>query len=1655
MPPRKVKQSVFPSLLSVLKTQKNPPIQPDLLQRGTDSDILSLDAEDADQFWKDMNSNFKVHLQILIPEEPLQEEGREEENKKDESLEFMKLVLYLLEQKANTADPYIPVIAVQMLIVLNGLILNPVFDEQLKIQTVKLCETWWKKNLSFRDTLGENTIHFLLLKSLQSGAPKNVVSRVFALRESLKENFRLERFLTIFSQISQNHNYLSSKDGQSFLGFIMALDHRIIRCIHDSAKLFIVNNKKAAAIGYGRVYFLAWHSASGNRKKVIEEKCIQEFMEHVFTLSRQGLEMSQLGLNIFVILKEFHSHKILSHVRSMLTDLYEPLLWRYLRSSNNIYRCNAAQVLFDVYPLERPGDGREEGFHLILKQHRIMEELLVDEYHVVRLIAVKGICRILSEYWEVISPDTIQKWMQIIVQNLVNDGSCPKVRQSVYIGFKYLVKKPISMEYMQQLLPKLQNHFHDVNSRVRVAFVDMLLACKENGIKYWNIVPLTHLLSRLEVEETDVGCLIVKLLFNSFYIYERGPHVTFKRIMNLILMNRNASRMFFRYSKPSLNTERAIQLMISILAYMLQHVNTKLGINTNDDGSNEPQSPEKKKQKASSKRQNNESNSSHEKENIETTAAEKIPSRNGDIYSEASLDNPIVSQGFIDIVIILWKTHATNFDEAENKTQAKKFYKLCSLCLPPFLKYYKETDVYGSLLFLCGVMPLPVMKIIRPLCNIESICLSQLKALTMDSSDEEILRLVQPLCFWNHGEDILETARLWIDDAFRIDDLNASFCKPRSDKRRVKIKDIHEPKPLLGFRLLNAILSHIPTNELILTKSYSHVLELRKYLERIKILIENRIRNGETYNHPLLCDRFIEECFSRYLKLILHLKRKSEDNTFDACQTVTDIIDWAERCLIQVLPIENPLVEESSQIEWIVIETSGPLLVNLLNEILKVATNLIISYKANIGLCSKVIRFTKLLLSTGCKIKFVYCAMGLLFQIYKNDFICQLDKWHLFKILMPLFNNCIDSFSDVAYSKDTINRYVESFIKIRNAISTFLRAALKELSISSSLFKDTTGKFVDVMVKIISKDHETLEHVHTFKKIQELPYITAQFAYLFLNKKNLFELLITKFYQNFEMKYSKDPKLTASALGLLRVLILCQGRVSLNVLSSAVKKVDDVLNGSGINYSDDSVDCNRSDFVSISHNLIKDMKKYLEKNPSKSRTIIDGIEDSLGPKQTDTAISLDNCDAVQTVPTQMISASNENVHQSTDLCKGVLEDEYCKTTGNTAVCDIKQIGESCLESSQLSVSLTTKKRKLYTSNTSSLTIPENEKGNIDINKSKSDKCTNNIFTYSDNKHLKLGAGAVDHEVVPKCTCNNSGLVLCNHQQHSSFVAERAISNISILSPRSNSLVFENRTCDMSVNNCISEKQSSCLGTTTNNTEDSLRTKKKKRKSSPNTSETRKSLRIASQNATESRTCEVQSECKNLTSIKITENNESVIQSSFVHNHKRKLFSPNSKGAESIRLNFTLGDVNASFNGICSFSNIDEPLTKNPICNTLTKISINEKHKKQNIKGHSEHSSLDMSGIEEIRGVDINESSNLTDEIAKTNAVQDTNSGKEVPFVGRSGNTLIKSPLSSNEPHQRSKETSFQNDNRKSDQSNRKRRSSRISDSHTRNDIRSS
>jgi hypothetical protein len=59
------------------------------------------------------------------------------------------------------------------------------------------------------------------------------------------------------------------------------------------------------------------------------------------------------------------------------------------QSCNNIYRCNAAEVLLDVYPLEDPRGCSIKNVNLMELQHATMNRLLTDTCHVVRIIAIR------------------------------------------------------------------------------------------------------------------------------------------------------------------------------------------------------------------------------------------------------------------------------------------------------------------------------------------------------------------------------------------------------------------------------------------------------------------------------------------------------------------------------------------------------------------------------------------------------------------------------------------------------------------------------------------------------------------------------------------------------------------------------------------------------------------------------------------------------------------------------------------------------------------------------------------------------------------------------------------------------------------------------------------------------------------------------------------------------------------------------------------------------------------------------------------------------------------------------------------------------------------------------------------------------------------
>lgn len=72
----------------------------------------------------------------------------------------------------------------------------------------------------------------------------------------------------------------------------------------------------------------------------------------------------------------------------------------------------------------------------------------------------------------------------------------------VYIGYQSFLNNPLSFEYLKQILPTMSNNIHDINQKVRMAFIQLLIAIKEKddpSLKYSDLVPAFSLYYRLAV----------------------------------------------------------------------------------------------------------------------------------------------------------------------------------------------------------------------------------------------------------------------------------------------------------------------------------------------------------------------------------------------------------------------------------------------------------------------------------------------------------------------------------------------------------------------------------------------------------------------------------------------------------------------------------------------------------------------------------------------------------------------------------------------------------------------------------------------------------------------------------------------------------------------------------------------------------------------------------------------------------------------------------------------------------------------------------------------------------------------------------------------------------------------------------------------------
>ncbi|XP_075222107.1 uncharacterized protein LOC142324891 [Lycorma delicatula] len=1069
----------------------------------------------------------------------------------------------------------------QIIIYFNKLLLSD-FDFKTRDMICAICEKCCQRQLlQLNSGFIVDTLIFLFDYTLDKDRNilKKDIKRVWNMHNVIfKMNVQGNAFEQLSGKLLQtveSSAYLSCKEGQQFISFLLRFDPKFTKQVHEAIKFFLPDASKAHATAFGKIYYSAWLNANEEQRQTIEKYCIQDLMSRIFVLRRSVgfLDMSRLGKNVLSILSFLHESRRQIHLSKVITELYTPLIWRHIRSGNNIVRCNAVEVFLDVYPLEQPGAGRAEQANLLQRQHNEMADLLTDSCHCVRIIAVQGICNCFKNYWETFPPESIQTLMETMVKEMIYDGSCADVRKAVYQGFSVMLKNPNSAAYLAKVLPSLQNHIHDENEKVRRAFVEMLIQIKELPesfpLRYWKIVPAEHLAERLALENEEVGKLLVKLIMSEFYSPDKPMSAVLKRIYKIILMNHEAAKKLFAFSKKVLSLEASVKIMLNILVVMNKRLKELEESNVENESPDDCNGNKKKVRtihsvKRKGRRLLGDGNCMEEESNLDssTSSNESVGAQTENIASPEphQLDNPDVCYVFIEIVTVLWCVNSPKLNEDANKSVLNDLQNVCASCIPLFLRHFKGTRVFFAVVHLASLIPVAKL---NPVSTISSMCVSQLKGLTENDKKEETEVYVNSLCAWNRGPEILELATDWLDQALRSERLNQSAAL-RSSARQRKVKFQHcEAKPLLALGLLDIIFSH-EMNRIQIMKNYNAIYDIFIFLERIKILIERRMNMDASFQDPVLSDKFLKLCLYRYAKLILILHKPiNEDSETSDTSTICtnfvnaplvfpELINWAIRVLLPKVPDELFDCDDSKDI---------PLAVSLLEVIGRTGCLMMAANLTTLDSTRNFIDFISSLLQSGCKLKFVDVAFRALKELCENsETHYEQDEERLLRATLPtLFTNIISVLSERNIKKDVFAACITDFTEIRRCFLSLPLGLLRTFGIKSQTLHNIIMFLTTTCIRIIAEDVEENDIFDPTDKIQNLPYCSSFIAGALLTRENISKLWFACIGETVSsLNYSSSIEILGS-LSLIHTLSFTKKPKLKEELAKTVKKVYDVV----------------------------------------------------------------------------------------------------------------------------------------------------------------------------------------------------------------------------------------------------------------------------------------------------------------------------------------------------------------------------------------------------------------------------------------------------------------------------------------------------------------
>ncbi|XP_052195957.1 uncharacterized protein LOC127803610 [Diospyros lotus] len=441
-------------------------------------------------------------------------------------------------------------------------------DSVLLSEIASLCEEWWKEGLPGRESLIQQSLPFLVSRSLTL-KKKVDVHRVYTLREAFTlfdfEDDSIEDLKLLLIRCLIAPLYLKTEDGRKFIAFMFGLSGQLLKESLAMIRSQIPFGRKSMLEAYADILFRAWKVAEGPLREEIENGFLQGLIEGAI-----HAHSSSFAASIRRVLGGFTNQRTTDGVEKLLFRLAEPVLFRSLQVANSNVRQNALHLLLDLFPLEDPHCTKEAKDTLLDKQFFLLEKSLMDECPDIRAIAVEGSCRILYLFWEIIPSPTITRVLSRIFYDTSYD-SCSEVRLSSLSGVTYLLKNPQSHEILKVLLPRVGHLVMDPAISTRAALMDLLLVLRDiRTFQFHKVVHLDVLLSTLANDQPLIAQKITKLLMPSYFPSKVTVDEACQRCVTLIKRSPLAGARFCEFAPSEGASSQYLMELIKVFISLVQ-----------------------------------------------------------------------------------------------------------------------------------------------------------------------------------------------------------------------------------------------------------------------------------------------------------------------------------------------------------------------------------------------------------------------------------------------------------------------------------------------------------------------------------------------------------------------------------------------------------------------------------------------------------------------------------------------------------------------------------------------------------------------------------------------------------------------------------------------------------------------------------------------------------------------------------------------------------------------------------------------------------------------------------------------------------------------------------------------------------------------------